>query len=720
MLSWKSSARLKILGIEGHNAESIRHDVAHGAKFVIYSYNFSLVVVSFKRASNIYFVRAGQSRIVKGLPFTLVALVCGWWGIPHGIIYTIQTLATNFGGGTDVTDRVLSSLAPASDQATTPAPAKTQPIRTSPKPAFYFLAIGILAAIAGIIYSGLCYYKGQNLAVVLISGLPVDYDASLNGQNYHLRPNQPIILSLPEGDLDLQIQSPGDLKGEQHFTFSTDFFSRPFKSRVAVINPDKSAVVYVETTSYSSASPTAGSKEQNHATFYANESTYLLDKPDFVFAEFPGTISVAEGTSSVTKTRLDAVHDLKPVDLASFLGKRVGYAAMHAYLQNQARLSPDDEGVLGGIVTLLQPDDIRALLEGRLSERPVHLEWHRYYQSWMEGAQPAFDLVGRYRRWAEAEPDNGDLAYLYARLVDDRAISGPIYEKALQARRPCAYAAVALGFDRISDTDFQHGLDLLLQAERAGVHSETLKMNKRMALLGLGRTQDVLHMANDELAASPADVELFADVLRLQQNAAPDERAGEQAITKFLARFGRLYGDHAELNSVSRYLQATLAYGAGDEAGFAHLARELPGSENAFETAVSRRDHAAAANALATTTPVPSRCYWILYLTAHAAGDETAAEAYFQKGMAALPKEGRSGPVLARHIQGGTAADQAEILHTPNYAPENSLLFTTLGVRFPEQRKTYFERARLLDVDPQFPHLLLRSILGTAPAANHI
>jgi len=107
-----SSKPLKIIGTEGLNAESIRHDVAHGARFVVYSYNFSLVVVSFKRSSNIYFVRAGQSSVIKGLPFTLFSAVCGWWGIPHGIIFTFQTLGTNLGGGKDVTESVLASLAP--------------------------------------------------------------------------------------------------------------------------------------------------------------------------------------------------------------------------------------------------------------------------------------------------------------------------------------------------------------------------------------------------------------------------------------------------------------------------------------------------------------------------------------------------------------------------------------------------------------------------------
>jgi hypothetical protein len=35
----------------------------------------------------------------------------GWWGIPWGPIYTIQSLSKNISGGKDVTDQVLASLA---------------------------------------------------------------------------------------------------------------------------------------------------------------------------------------------------------------------------------------------------------------------------------------------------------------------------------------------------------------------------------------------------------------------------------------------------------------------------------------------------------------------------------------------------------------------------------------------------------------------------------
>src|SRR5262245_48744995 len=113
MFSTSSPANLRVVGAEGHTPETLRDEVARGARFVIYSYSISLLVVSFKRSSNIYLVRAGESRVLKSLPFTLISLLFGWWGIPWGIVYTFQSLATNLGGGTDITDALMASIAPA-------------------------------------------------------------------------------------------------------------------------------------------------------------------------------------------------------------------------------------------------------------------------------------------------------------------------------------------------------------------------------------------------------------------------------------------------------------------------------------------------------------------------------------------------------------------------------------------------------------------------------
>jgi hypothetical protein len=66
-----------------------------------------VILLTFRRPSDIYFVRQGENAVVKGLPFTLVA---GWWGIPWGPIYTIQSIYNNSRGGKDVTQAVVNSL----------------------------------------------------------------------------------------------------------------------------------------------------------------------------------------------------------------------------------------------------------------------------------------------------------------------------------------------------------------------------------------------------------------------------------------------------------------------------------------------------------------------------------------------------------------------------------------------------------------------------------
>lgn len=101
---------VKIRGIEGMRPGEVDFEIQRGARFVFFQYCISIVVLTFRRASDIYFLRQGESAVTKGLPFTLLSLVAGWWGIPWGPIYTIQSVYNNSRGGKDVTESVLSSV----------------------------------------------------------------------------------------------------------------------------------------------------------------------------------------------------------------------------------------------------------------------------------------------------------------------------------------------------------------------------------------------------------------------------------------------------------------------------------------------------------------------------------------------------------------------------------------------------------------------------------
>lgn len=99
----------QIKGIEGLSTDQINKELERGAKFVVFQYCISLIVITFKRGSDIYFIREGESAVGKGIGFTVLTFFLGWWGIPWGPIYTIGSLYTNLSGGKDVTQEIINA-----------------------------------------------------------------------------------------------------------------------------------------------------------------------------------------------------------------------------------------------------------------------------------------------------------------------------------------------------------------------------------------------------------------------------------------------------------------------------------------------------------------------------------------------------------------------------------------------------------------------------------
>lgn len=110
----KRPSNVKIKGIDGLTREQIEHEVLKGGRFVIYPWCVSVVVMSFKRSSAVYFVEAGRRFTLPGVGYLLLSLLGGWWGIPWGLIWTIECLVTHANGGRDVTREILGKTNAAS------------------------------------------------------------------------------------------------------------------------------------------------------------------------------------------------------------------------------------------------------------------------------------------------------------------------------------------------------------------------------------------------------------------------------------------------------------------------------------------------------------------------------------------------------------------------------------------------------------------------------
>ncbi|HUG48599.1 MAG TPA: hypothetical protein VMP67_09320 [Candidatus Limnocylindria bacterium] len=118
---------MNVKGIEGLSVEQVMEEVRRGGRFVIYQYCVSVAIMSFRRSSMIHFLRSGDSGKRKGLPYTLLSLLAGWWGIPWGPIWTVQTIVNNSRGGKDVTQEMMALFESALPTQAEPAPASHQP-----------------------------------------------------------------------------------------------------------------------------------------------------------------------------------------------------------------------------------------------------------------------------------------------------------------------------------------------------------------------------------------------------------------------------------------------------------------------------------------------------------------------------------------------------------------------------------------------------------------
>jgi hypothetical protein len=84
----------------------LRENADDSGRWVVFEYCISLVAVTLRRPSRPFCVKPGQWAWVRGLPYTGISLLLGWWGLPWGVIYTPVTIYTNLCGGCDITAQV--------------------------------------------------------------------------------------------------------------------------------------------------------------------------------------------------------------------------------------------------------------------------------------------------------------------------------------------------------------------------------------------------------------------------------------------------------------------------------------------------------------------------------------------------------------------------------------------------------------------------------------
>ncbi|HLF28418.1 MAG TPA: hypothetical protein VJG32_18955 [Anaerolineae bacterium] len=94
----------------------MREELKQGARFVTYEYVISLLVITRRRPSPVFYIRPGQSPAQFHWPYTFITLLLGWWGFPWGPALTLGAVRDNRRGGHNVTAKMLDLILAQADQ----------------------------------------------------------------------------------------------------------------------------------------------------------------------------------------------------------------------------------------------------------------------------------------------------------------------------------------------------------------------------------------------------------------------------------------------------------------------------------------------------------------------------------------------------------------------------------------------------------------------------
>lgn len=560
--------------------------------------------------------------------------------------------------------------------------------------------IGALLLVGAVLfYLGSAIWIGQARKVFLVNGAGQPYSVVVNGEEHQLRPGATSV-RLAEGDVEVTFADAKLGMEPLRCRVETSFWTRPFASHTLIINPDRTAILVEEESTYAQAPPPPGPPK-----IHAGQGLYSLPGLDYEFQPFPATLQV-QANQTVTKARVDLAPILTPEARLNLMLTQVAPKDQIDYCKRLLRLAPNNVLFLSWLSMQVPAESMIEFLQTHLDDRPLQVEWHRAYQSLMEKAHPETDLVPRYQQIVKETNEAPDAVYLLGRALPDVEKGYRLIRQAAEKKPPSGHALNSMGFKALSDGRFGEAINWFEQALPLVPDKTTVRHYYHEALLAnkdYGRLTQELNTQAQVLGAK------FRATLELMRvNAVRGEKEKARA-TMAEALQGTPMNVRASLQGM---LEGVLCCCENDVAGFLKVEAAHPGPPT-FEL-LFLRDKLEDAGAKAMLSDHDADIHHALvYLAATRSGAKELAETHWQALLAKLAKGAREERLLGELLAGRKKLAQhpAERLL---FEPRTKRVFlAVLAERYPKQAKETLALARTLDYHRDAVSLCLRKALET-------
>ncbi|MBN2686503.1 MAG: hypothetical protein JXR40_14575 [Pontiellaceae bacterium] len=571
----------------------------------------------------------------------------------------------------------------------------------------YLVPLIIILSILWSTYSG-AVKDGKAREIWLVNGSLSSYTVQIDGTDYPIRAQSTKPIELPMGKHTVQIKDR--LLPTEPFTFEYDI---PFNERVndenaLVLNPDGLAILVVTGVPYVADNANITRDPEPRFDYKFGQNWYVIPNIDWAFSPEKERIDMPAGVNITYKNQLSLIEMSSYEESLSVLLAVGGGDAAPAISEQALRIHPEsDEAYL--LLAAARSENETAFdneLKTLLSQRPVLIEWHRFYQEMIEQTNPQHDLVQEYQALLDAEPNNPALLYLRGRIEPDAEKAEPFFLAAEEGGNGRGYGYNALAYEALIQMEFQHAYSYAQKSIRAKNSLPRFATLYNAACLAVGNYQPLLESIREQKQKDPNNGDLVAEELRylyLMKN--------RTEAAKVSAEFLAGLVNKSEREIWNDYFSAVRYYIAGDiDSHLKALEAAFP-EDAAYHKAIHEGNAADYLEELKKAENTDVTLYLIAYGAAmHHQQDETAERA-LQAAIDLLDEQ----PKLHDYLTGANNPTP-EMLVEETILPNVKLLFaTTLGFLHPEQREAYFEIARKCNFSPVFPQLLVDSWINPHP-----
>lgn len=377
------------------------------------------------------------------------------------------------------------------------------------------------------------WYLSTHQPLHVVNQLPADATVTVPGHDpLVISPGERKIVKVPEGQYNIDIQVEKNPSQSVRVDISNKWYQRFFSNKLFILNVAGAAVIIWEETTYSE---TPKPNDPYKYRLYVGESFITVDKVNYKFEPFPETISLESGTPEL-RTRVDIFRVAPHIMAAILVDANIAPQKILTYLEAHLGIIHEDESLLGTYLILSQTgnDLKRAInfLEKELHQRPVWIEWHRFYQSVRQLAGQKDKLIAQYDGLLQKEPENSDLLYLRGRLEPGLKSAFAYYDRAIAANNKNSHPYFAKAFLLAGNGKLAAARELCETADQLNPNSARMKQMFYQLRFALKEYDALEKESMSILSKSPLDWQHFQRLLEIRV-AKGDNAGAEKALKNY-------------------------------------------------------------------------------------------------------------------------------------------------------------------------------------------